>query len=53
MVQYSFIQNLGHVNFTEFLIENGADVNVKNDNGLTALDLAESNGICLYFHFTS
>ena len=34
----------GHLDVVRYLICNGADVNIKNNNGETALDLAEKNG---------
>ena len=33
----------GHLEIVKFLIENGADINIKNNDGKTALDFAEEN----------
>ena len=34
----------GHLNVVQYLIEEGANPNIKNNKGKTALDLAEENG---------
>ena len=35
----------GHLKIVKFLIENGADINIKNNDGKTALDLAKTEEI--------
>lgn len=37
----------GHVDVVNFLIEHGADVNVKNERGQTPRDLAIEEGIVI------
>lgn len=39
-----FVFNLGKVNTTRFLIENGADINARNKPGQTPSDIANSEG---------
>lgn len=42
---FGSILNLGHTNVARILIEHGADVNVKDNDGSTPLILAAYNGI--------
>lgn len=43
MVYISFLLNLGDEKITEILIDNGANINAANDEGMTPLHLATRN----------
>lgn len=38
-----YVAKEGELEIVKFLVENGADVNAKNENGKTALQLADDN----------
>lgn len=48
---FYFSNDSGYVDIFKLLIEHGADVNAKNDDGLTPLSMAKTNGNLIFLRF--